>query len=187
MQAEAPCSLVRRQLVEDHQRSGPICERRPNGACLAVVQRRKQGAPRIASQYTDLPTPDGRRDLRLTRAAHRLAVPSLPIPCSPLTSNMHAYIMRAYDKILDRCRFSFSREARRGGWLRAARAWQVCAPAADERWRLAHLLLTQDRHGERRAPSAVHGDRQSRGRVDLSAAYGAELHAFQERCGVPKM
>ena len=69
MQTEAPCGLARRQLVEDHQRSGPICERRPNGACLAVVQRRKQGAPRIASQYTDLPTPDGRRDLRLTRTA----------------------------------------------------------------------------------------------------------------------
>ncbi len=69
MQTEAPCGLARRQLVEDHQRIGPMCERRPNSACLAVIQRRKQGPSRIASQYTDLPTPDGRRNLRLTRTA----------------------------------------------------------------------------------------------------------------------
>ena len=66
---ESPCGLARGQLIEDHQCTEAVCERRPNRARLTIVQRRKQQPCWIASQYTDLPAPDGRRDLRLTRAA----------------------------------------------------------------------------------------------------------------------
>ena len=66
-QTESPCGFARRQLVEDHQRMGSMCKRRPNRAGLAVVQRGKQRTRGNAPQYTDLPTPYRRSDLRLAR------------------------------------------------------------------------------------------------------------------------
>src|SRR2546423_14896610 len=100
---------------------------------------------------------------------------------------MHAYIMHAYGKVLDRRGFSFTREPWHSRRLRAARSWQGCAPQAHERGRLDRLLLAQDRYRWRRAASAAHGDRQSGGQVDLSAAHGTEVRSLQAGRVVPKM
>ena len=68
-QTESACGLARRQLIENHQGAGPMCERRPYGARLTFVQRRQQRPRGIAGQNTDLPAPYRCGDLRLTRAA----------------------------------------------------------------------------------------------------------------------
>ena len=67
-QTESARGLTRGQLIENHQGTGPKCERRPDGARLTFVQRRQQWPRGIAGQYTDLPAPYRCGDLRLTRA-----------------------------------------------------------------------------------------------------------------------